>query len=154
MSSIDFTDVFIAKDVDEAADILTENLVKVLNVHAPWIIYQQRKDFVPWLTTETVHMMKDRDMLKEEVKSLAKTDEVCEQQEKKWKEFKALRNRVNNRIRQEEIGYKKRKVNECQGDPGKVWSLAKKNMDWASPGPPTQLEDEIDKKVYIQKQGT
>ena len=147
VSSIDFTDVFIATDVDEAADILTEKLVQVLNVHAPWIIYQQRKDFVPWLTPETVQMMKDRDKLKEEAKS--KTGGGPELQSKKWKEFKALRNKVNNRMRQEEIRYKKSKVKECQGDPGKVWSLAKKNMDWASPGPPTQLEDEIDKKVTL-----
>ena len=70
------------------------------------------------------------------------------QAEQKWKEFKALRNRVNNRIWQEEIRFKKSKINECQGDPGKVWSLAKKNMDWASPGPPIQLEDEEDKSRY------
>ena len=113
VSSIDFTDVFIATDVDEAADILTEKLVQVLNVHAPWIIYQQRKDFVPWLTPETVQMMKDRDKLKEEAKS--KTGEGPELQSKKWKEFKALRNKVNNRMRQEEIRYKKSKVKECQG---------------------------------------
>ena len=49
----------------------------------------------------------------------------------------------NNRIRQEDIRYKKRKVSDCQGD------LAKKNMNWTSPGPPTQLEIEKDKKVTL-----
>ena len=74
VTSIDFTDVFLTKDVDEAADILTEKLVQVLNIHAPWIIFQQRKDFLPWLTPETVQMMKDRNILKEELKAMANTD--------------------------------------------------------------------------------
>ena len=151
VSDIDFTDVFLATDVDVAADILTEKLVQVLNVHAPWIIFQQRKDFLPWLTPETVQMMQDRNRLKEELKAMVTTDgrAASDHQATKWKEFKSLRNQVNNRIRQEEIRYKKSKVADCQGNPSKVWSLAKKNMDWVSPGPPTQLEVETDKKVTL-----
>ena len=72
-----------------------------------------------------------------------------DQQTKKWRDFKTLRNKVSNRIRQEEIRYKKSKVSDCQGNPSKVWSLAKRNMNWASPGPPTQLEIEKDKKVTL-----
>ena len=66
-----------------------------------------------------------------------------------WNKFKALRNKINNRIRHEEVSYKKSKVNECQGDPSRIWGLAKKFMDWTSPGPPTQLETEEKKKITL-----
>ena len=34
----------------------------------------------------------------------------------------------------------KKKLQQCSDDPSKTWSLAKKFMDWSSPGSPTQLE--------------
>ena len=43
VASLDFTDVYNSIDVDQAAAILTAKLVTVLNHHAPWIIYQERK---------------------------------------------------------------------------------------------------------------
>ena len=50
---------------------------------------------------------------------------------------------------QEEVRYKRGKVKECQDCPSKTWSLAKKYMDWSSPGPPTQLEVEENKKITL-----
>ena len=43
ISTLDFSDVYSCKNVDEAATILTAKLVDVLDIHAPWIIFQQRK---------------------------------------------------------------------------------------------------------------
>ena len=40
-------------------------------------------------------------------------------------------------------------MDECQDCPSKTWSLAKKLMDWVSPGPPTQLEVEDNKKITL-----
>ena len=36
-----------------------------------------------------------------------------------------------------------------QDCPSKTWSLANKYMDWSSPGPPTQLEVEENKKITL-----
>jgi hypothetical protein len=66
-----------------------------------------------------------------------------------WEKFKKLRNSLNNKNGQEEVKYKKRKVNSCEDDPSLVWSLAKNYTNWKSPGPPSQLEVEIDKKLII-----
>ena len=151
IAHLDFTDVYTAIDVDDAADLLTSKLVDVLNVHAPWIVFQQRKEFVPWLTSETVQLMKERDMLKEQAKAMASVEgrgSSLEQTEI-WNKFKQIRNNINNRIRQEEVLYKKEKVNDCQGNPSRVWGLAKKFMEWRSPGPPTQLEVEEKKKISL-----
>ena len=66
-----------------------------------------------------------------------------------WNKYKKRRNEINNNIKNEEIAYKKEKVSDCNGCPSKVWGLAKKFMDWTSPGPPTQLEVEENKKITL-----
>ena len=106
---------------------------------------------MPWLTPETVELMKERDMCKEQAKVMASVEGrgTSAEQAELWDKYKTLRNNINNRIKQDEVRYKKSKVNECQGDPSRVWGLAKKFMDWASPGPPSQLEIEVDKKLTL-----
>ena len=151
ISKIDFSDVYQSRDVDYAVELLTHKLVAVLNVHAPWIIFQQRKHFVPWLTPETKEMMVERDRCKEQAKDMATSDSdsTSVKQIELWKKYKRLRNTINNNIKKEEIAYKKGKVKDCNGCPSKVWGLAKKLMDWTSPGPPTQLEVEENKKITL-----
>ena len=131
VASIDFTDVYCCTDVDDAAALLTAKLVDVLNIHAPWIIFQQRKHFVPWLTPETIKLMEERDQYKDQAKALAMSDgeEVSPEQAGLWEKYKKLRNSINNRLKQEEIRYKKGKVIECQDCPSKTWGLAKKLME-------------------------
>ena len=45
-------------DLDMAVYIFTEKFKFVLNHHAPWIIFQLRKNYSPWLTKETKDLMK------------------------------------------------------------------------------------------------
>ena len=137
MASVSFNDVHSSLDVDEAAVKLTENIVSVLNLHAPWIIFQQRKNYAPWVTESTVKMMKERDKLKTEAKELARLegDNTSSVQRDKWCKFKKIRNQINNKIKYEEIQYKKGKLSECQNSSSQVWGLAKKFMDWSTAGP-------------------
>ena len=74
ISQIDFSDVYGCLDVDIAAELLTQKIVDVLNVHAPWIVFQQRKHYVPWVTPETVEQMPIRDSLKQKAISLVKVE--------------------------------------------------------------------------------
>ena len=121
---------------------LTNLIVSVLNVHAPWIVFQQRKHFQPWITAETSKLMKKRDKLKQEAKTMALIDGVAVSaaQTSLWHEYRKIRNKVNNRTKFEEISYKKEKVKTCQQSSSMTWNLAKKFMNWESGGPPTQLE--------------
>ena len=153
IANTDFTDVYNSVDVNEAASRLTEKLVEVLNIHAPWIIFQQRKNFSPWITGETLELMKHRDKLKEKAKAMASRDgrKVSDEQTELWDQYKKMRNKINNRTRQEEINFKKNKVQECQDNPSRSWGLANKIMDWSSPGPPTQLEVEADNKITLYR---
>ena len=43
LSHVEWTDVLCCDDIDMATDILTTKLRDVVNIHAPWIIFQQRK---------------------------------------------------------------------------------------------------------------
>ena len=151
VSNIDFTDVYCSKEVDDAAALLTAKLVDVLNVHAPWVIFQQRKCYSPWLTPETLKLMKERDKYKDQAKELASTEgkDTSPEQALLWGKYRQLRNLVNNKTGQEEIRYKRNKVNQCKDNPSKAWGLAKKYMDWSSPGPPSQLEVDKDKKITL-----
>ena len=137
--------------VDAAAELLTSKLVEVLDNHAPWIVFQQRKNFRPWITAETVELMGQRDRLKEEAIAMSNSADPTDgqRQAEMWLKYRKLRNKVNNRTKHEEIEYKKKKMEECGACPSKTWGLAKKFMEWAAPGPPTQLEVEEKKKIVL-----
>ena len=76
IAKVNFSSVYACLDVDDAAVLLTNLIVSVLNVHAPWIVFQQRKHFQPWITTETSNLMKKRDKLKQEAKAMTLFDGV------------------------------------------------------------------------------
>ena len=67
VSAVDWTEVYTATDVDTATEIFTRKFNHVLNMHAPWIIFQKRKYFTPWITDETKAMIIQRDMWKREL---------------------------------------------------------------------------------------
>ena len=72
----------------------------MLDVHAPWIKFQNRKHFSPWITEGTKEMIKERDSLKKKAKELAIRDsfnnQVSEEQLKAWEDFKKVKNKINN----------------------------------------------------------
>ena len=124
LAQIDWNDVLCCGDLDMATEILTKKLRYVLNVHAPWIIFQQRKFFVPWLTEETKKMMTQRDQLKRQAKDLALRDqgrEVSEEQRSVWGEYKKLRNKINNVKKNEEKNFKSAKISGDLEFPEKLW---------------------------------
>ena len=151
IANIDFTDVYTSVDVDDAASLLTQKLVVVLNKHAPWIIYQQRKKFSPWISSETLKLMEQRDEIKEKAKVLGSEVDISASREQAqlWNKYKKLRNLISNRIKHEEILFKRNKVEECEDCPSKTWKLAKSFMQWTSSGPPTQLEVEQNNKIVL-----
>ena len=60
LSKVDWSPVYMCQDVDQAEVTFTRLFQSVINVHAPWVQYQQRKNFVPWLTKETKLLIKQR----------------------------------------------------------------------------------------------
>ena len=148
LSKVDWEDVLSCGDLDIATEIFTIKLRNVLDIHAPWIIFQRRKSFCPWLTEETKKLMKERDNLKQIAKELAMRDQgraVSTEQQAAWADYKRLRNRINNTKRNDENKYKSEKMSGVIDSPSMVWGTAKSFMGWSSPGTPSQLE--VDNKL-------
>ena len=143
LAKVDWTDVYISEDVDQATTALTRKLCHVLNVHAPWTQFQQRKFFSPWLTLETKELMVQRDLWKQRAKDLAlisSTEEASPGQVEAWTQYKIFRNRINNRKKNEEQVYKTEKITENLDSASKTWKTAKMFMDWKTTGTPHQIE--------------
>ena len=74
LAGVNWDDVLSCDDLYTATELFTRKLRYVLNCHAPWIIFQQRKSFCPWLTEETRQLMEQRDQLKQKAKDLSMRD--------------------------------------------------------------------------------
>ena len=137
--SIDWTDLYTCSDVDISAELFTRKFLQVLNFHAPWIQYQQRKHHAPWITSETKEMIKERDNMKKIFENHTITGDT-EAAAQAWTNFKQARNKINNKKKFEEKNFKSKKITETLDSPAKTWSTAKSFMNWnKGGGPPLQL---------------
>ena len=64
LSNIDWTPVYMMQDIDDAVAVFSQLYLTVLDVHAPWVKFQKRKNYVPWLSEKTKLLIKERDRLK------------------------------------------------------------------------------------------
>ena len=137
LKSVDWSVVYGCDEVDLAVYVFTRLFIQVLDQHAPLVTYQQRKKYSPWVTTETIDLIKKRDEAKARASHLAKSGLDSKQA---WAEFKSLRNKVCNRLKFEEITYKQEKIKSSLESPSRCWAVAKDFMNWnSSSGPPDQL---------------
>ena len=120
--------VYLSEDVNMAVSYLTLELNKIFNLMALFKTIQITSRYNPWISEETKQMMKERDRLHEE---------AC--RTGNWSEFKRLRNKVNNRLKYEENYYKKKKFQECRGDPKSSWKTLKSVLNWQSSESPSKL---------------
>ena len=137
IESVDWLQIYLAQDVDLAVQIFTSMFLSVLDKHAPWVRFQRRKFFAPWITQETIGLIKERNMLKDEAikASLSHSNE----ERAAWNRYRALRNKITNKKRNEEEAYKKRKIAENLGSAEKTWQITKGFMGWRKLGSPGQL---------------
>ena len=137
LSKIDWSPVYLSQDIDQAVEIFTSLFKYVLDEHAPWVIYQYRKKFTPWITKETSDLIKERNKAKYEAATLSKQGKDSSDA---WKNYKTLRNKVNNKLKYEEITYKQKKVKENLHSAADCWKTTKTFMNWnCNAGPPSQL---------------
>ena len=140
LSVIDWYDVYGCDDVNSAVEAFTIKFRHILNSHAPWIKVQQRKNFAPWLTSETKRLMTERDKWKKVAKGLVTGSlNDCQAQSQAWVQFKKFRNMVNNRKKREEQLYKTEKLAEVASSSNLLWKSAKNFMGWKNSSSPTKV---------------
>ena len=153
LAVVNWSDIYSCNDVDQAVDIFTRKFRQVLNHHAPWIIFQQRKNFCPWITDETKELMQQREMWYQRARDLALISDgiACIDEQTAWKNYKFYRNKVNNKKKYDETDFKRKKLEENIDSPEKTWKSAKSFMNWKSSGTPSQIEvgNKLITKAYL-----
>ena len=105
----DWTMISYCMDLDMAVKMFTTIFLQILDMHAPWIIFQKRKNFKPWVTDELIYLIKQRDYWKNEMKSISiNTPTNTHIYEDARKNFKYYRNQINNQKKQDEDNYKRK----------------------------------------------
>ena len=89
-------DLYLCEDVNTAVQILSSKIVFILDTMAPLKTIQIRANYSPWLSKDTLNLMKERDK-QQKVASVSKKRED-------WLKYKNLRNRINKKV---ESGRKK-----------------------------------------------
>ena len=131
VQQITWLDLYLCTEVNMAVQLLSDKITFILDVMAPMRTIQVRTRFAPWLSKETIKLMKDRDNLQKRAAESKSTED--------WKIFKSLRNRINNRLKFEERNWQRLKLEKCEDNPNSVWKNVKGILNWKSSGSPNQL---------------
>ena len=142
ISEVDWVDVLTCLDLDDAVACFTLKFKLVLNMYAPWAVFQQRKNYKPWITKETKDLMDLRDEWKRKAVELAVENEntIASQDEvEAWEMYRKIRNKINNTKHNDEYKYKKEKVEANVENPSSMWGTVKGFMNWKTTGTPCQI---------------
>ena len=113
------------EDLDKATDMFTKKLTKVLD---------ERYNYLPWMSEATKNNIKLRNEM------LRKSKET--QLDKDWKEYKKLRNSINNTIKTEKKLWQENKLISFGKDSKSIWKNVKNWLGWKTNGSPSKLMDE------------
>ena len=111
-----FNDMFNTEDVEKAGDIFTEVFKAILDKHAPIMVIQNRKSYVPYISKELKAEMKSRDELKVRA---AKSGTIAD-----YDLYKRKRNEVLMTLKTAKEDYFKQKFSDVDQTPGDVWKTA------------------------------
>ena len=113
LQNVDWTNVITCPDLDQAVEIFSKLFNDIYDIHAPWKVYQRRKNYAPWVTEELKLLIQSRDHWKEVVKNSTTEQE----RENAQSMFKYYRNKINNKKKFDEINYKKDKFDKMLNPP-------------------------------------
>ena len=103
-------------DLDIAAKLFEDDFRSILDRHAPIKVFQMRKNYSPYLTTETKLLMEERNVIKEEMTKNGDTELA--------RELKVLNKAIAKAVKQDEKDYYKNGL-EDKFDTSKAWKIAK-----------------------------
>ena len=88
---ISWLDLYLTEDVNNAVQILSSKLLFVLDTMAPMKTIQVWTKYAPWLSKNTLDLIKERNMQQQIASEKNNREE--------WAKFKALQNKINNRMK-------------------------------------------------------
>ena len=96
---VSWLDIYLCEDVNTAVELLSSKITFILDTMAPMKTIQVRTRYAPWLSKQTIQLMKERDQQQKTASETKKRED--------WWKFKALRNQINNRLKYEERSWEK-----------------------------------------------
>ena len=129
--SISWLDLYLCEDLEAATDIFTKKVTEILDEMAPIKCYQIRKNYAPWLEPDLKKSMVDRDEAQKVAQESNKNED--------WKQFRKLRNSVNNKLKGAKTRWQKKKLAEYSSDSRSTWKHVRSWLGWSSGGPPSRL---------------
>ena len=103
-------------DLNVATAQFSKIFSSVLNNHAPLKIFQNRKNYAPYLSDSLKQEMSMRNKLKQE--SIYSNDPG------KLREYKILRNRIKSKLKNEKTVYYTKKLSESVNDVNMLWKTS------------------------------
>ena len=91
---------------------------RISEQHAPIKSFRVKERFNPWINSDVVEMMYERDHLKKKA--------VNTNNEALWYKYRSLRNQITLKIRNNKKEYYQKKLDECGKDPKKMWKCINK----------------------------
>ena len=131
IQQVSWLEIYLCTEVNQAVKLLSTKITAILDRMAPMKTFQIRNNYCPWLSQLTKDIMLERDRL-QKVAAESRNQED-------WKNYKKLRNQVNNRLKSEEKTWQRLKLIECGQDSSKLWKTVKGILSWTSSGSPSQL---------------
>ena len=123
----DWNPVYTAKNVNTAWDYLKQVLTSIVDRHAPLITKRIKGRQCPWMSHEIKTIMDTRDKI---LRKARKTNKECD-----WSNYKRLKNKCNNKVKQGKQKYHKDLLTENSRNPAKFWQCIKEIFPTKEPTP-------------------
>ena len=91
IKQVSWLDIYLCENVNDAVELLSSKITFILDTMAPLKTIQIRTRHAPWLSKQTAELMRERDKLQKAASESKNRDD--------WNKFKAVRNRINNRLK-------------------------------------------------------
>ena len=128
---IKWLEIYMSDNVNEAVNLFTHKILNILNDMAPMRKIQIRKRYNPWVSEETIGLIKLRNNA-----HITATESCIEED---WNTYKQLRNTINNRLKYEERNWQQNRLKQCTNDSRKCWKTIKSILNWKTSEAPSKL---------------
>ena len=124
-------DIYQTSDVNVAVQLLTSKITSILDQMAPVKTFQTTTKYCPWLSEATKTLITERNRA-QRLLSENKTND-------NFLNYKTLRNKVTRSLKHDKTQWQKRKLEDCNADPGKLWKNILGWLNWCTSGSPSRL---------------
>ena len=131
VKNISWIELYLCQDVNQATEILTTRLSKILDTMAPIRTVQIRARYAPWLSDDTKKLLKDRNAAQKVASETRDPDD--------WRYYKHLRNSATAKMKVEKKKWETNKLSNSEHDSHTLWKNVKCCLGWNNSGPPSQL---------------